>query len=84
MRTYHPDSWSRQARDMSNWKIWSVNHGWDTIEGAVRFFGTSYRHPLIRNRAAKHFGRQVRARKVHDNLEEYYKHFPDERMNENA
>ena len=84
MRIYHPDSWSQQAREMSNKKIWSVNNGWETIEGAIKFFSTSYRHSLIRNRAAKHFGRQVRTGKVHNNMEVYYKHYPNERKDEDV
>lgn len=84
MNTYHPKSWSQQAREMSNSEIWSVNNGWQTIEGAIRFFSTSYRHPLIRERAAKHFGRMIRAGKVHENLEAYYKNYSLERNDEDA
>ena len=84
MKTWHPESWSKQARNMSNGIIESVNIGYETIEGAIGFFSRSYRAPLIRYRAAKRFGRQVREGKVHENLTEYYKHFPEERMNENA
>ena len=84
MKTWHPESWSQQARNMSNNMIESVNVGYETIEGAIHFFSHSYRAPLIRHRAAKRFGRKVREGKVHENLVEYYKHFPEERMNENA
>lgn len=79
MFTYHPESWSEQARAMSREEIASIRAGYGTIEGAKTFFSRSYRHPLIRCRAAKHFGRQVRNGKVHENLEEYYQHFPQER-----
>jgi hypothetical protein len=79
MYTWHPESWSKQARNMSNNEIWSVNNGWTTIEGAIRFFSNSYRAPIIRQRAAKRFGRYVRAGKVKNNWEEYYKHYPDEK-----
>lgn len=67
MRTYHPKSWSEQAREMADKQAWQVNHYVDyTIADAVCFFSISYRHPLIRNRAAKRFGHLVRAGKVKD------------------
>lgn len=81
MRNYHPESWSQQARDMSNNEIQSINAGWSTIKGGLHFFSNSYRHPLIRQRAAKHFGRKRREGKVRENMAEYYKHYPDERSN---
>ena len=84
MRTWHPQSWSQQARNLSNNVIESVNTGYKTIKEATNFFSHSYRAPLICYRAAKRFGRKVREGKVHENLTEYYKHFPEERMNENA
>ncbi len=84
MRNYHPQSWSQQARIMSIHQVESINAGWQTIAGAMKLFQKSYRHPLIRERAAKHFGRMLRTGKVHENLEEYYKHFPKERNDENA
>ena len=76
--TYHPKSWSQQAREMCNNEIASIECGYNTIEGARRFFSRSYRAPIIRQRAAKRFGRMVRTGKVHENMEEYYKHFPEE------
>lgn len=79
MRNFHPASWSEQARRMCDNEIISVNAGWGTIEGACDLFSRSYRHPLIRGRAAKRFGRKVRSGKVHENLELYYSHFPTER-----
>lgn len=79
MYTYHPKSWSQQAREMSYQAIESIEAGWNTIETTRKYFSNSYRHPLIRNRAAKHFGRMVRAGKVHEDLEKFYKHFPEER-----
>lgn len=58
MRTYHPESWSYQAREMCNKQIWQVAHYENyTISNALHFFNTSYRHPMIVNRAAKRFGR---------------------------
>lgn len=84
MKTWHPESWSQQARNLSNDVIESVNKGYRTIKEATNFFSHSYRAPIIRYRAAKHFGRKIREGKVHENLTEYYKYFPKERMNENA
>lgn len=79
MNNYHPESWSQQARQMSNNEIVSINTGWSAIEDALNLFSTSYRHSLIRNRAAKHFGRKVRENKVHENWTELYKHYPSMR-----
>ena len=59
-RTYHPKSWSQQARNMADDQIWNVEHGYETKEEAKKFFHTSYRHSLIRQRAAKRFGRKMR------------------------
>lgn len=84
MKTWHPESWSQQARNLSNNVIESVNTGYKTIKEATDFFSHSYRAPLIRYRAAKRFGHKVREGKIHENFTEYYKHFPEERMNENA
>ena len=75
MKTYHPKSWSQQAREMCDEQIRQINSGWQTIDGAVKFFSQSYRAEIIRNRAAKRFGRMVRAGKVHEDLEVYYHHF---------
>ena len=77
MRNYHPKSWSQQAREMSYQAIKSIEAGWNTIETTKEYFSNSYCHPLIRNRAAKHYGRMIRTGKVHENLTEYYKHFPE-------
>ena len=63
---YHPESWSEQAREMSNQVAANVNSGTWTIKEGREFFQHSYRHSLIRNRAAKHFGRLVRKGKVHE------------------
>lgn len=43
-----------------------VNCGAWCFEQAHRFFVLSYRHPRIVGRAAKKFGRMVRAGKVHE------------------
>lgn len=64
MRSYHPESWSMQARKMCDNQIEMVEAGYATIDEAIHFFSTSYRHPLIRHRAAKRFGRMLRAGKI--------------------
>lgn len=46
------------------------------IEKKVRFFSTSYRAPIITGRAAKRFGRLMRAGKVKENIGEYIKNYP--------
>lgn len=64
MKTWHPKTWSEQAREKSNHYVGRVNRGELTIAEAVERISNSYRHPLIRNRAAKRFGRLVREGKV--------------------
>ena len=83
MRTYHPDSWSQQARKMADnyfadWrdandgtmeKMYTDPRDKKFIEeekceqNHVKYIHHSFRHPLIRRRAAKRFGRLVRAYK---------------------
>ena len=63
---YRPKSWSQQAREMADRRIQYVNTGTECIDQAIYFFNISYRHPRIRLRAAKRFGRAVRAGKVHE------------------
>ena len=63
---YRPKSWSQQAREMADKRIQYVNSGIESINHAIYFFNTSYRHSRIRIRAAKRFGRAVRAGKVHE------------------
>ena len=77
MRTYHPESWSYQAREMCDRQIASINTGWQTIIGASEFFSSSYRHFMITTRAAKRFGRAVRMGNVHENITLYNKHYPE-------
>lgn len=80
MKSFHPASWSQQARkladnqfdwfrranecgDPDSWLIQKdPNTGLSLAdeESYVIFFSTSYRHPRIRHRAAKRFGRLVR------------------------
>ena len=64
MYTYHAPSWSQQARSFCDNEILWMNKGIVTIEDVTRRFSNSYRHPLIRARAAKRFGRLIRAGKV--------------------
>lgn len=59
-RTYHPASWSVQARRMAENQINQIISGEITEAEAIHFFSTSYRHPRIRYRAAKYFGRKMR------------------------
>lgn len=80
MRTYHPASWSVQARRMCDNQIEQINAGYTTIDRAVYFFSNSYRAPIIRQRAAKRFGRLVRAGKIHENIEAFRSHWSDEEL----
>ena len=58
---------------MCDLQVAYVNSGNALIEDVLRFFSTSYRAPIIRGRAAKRFGRLLRAGKVKENIEEYNK-----------
>lgn len=69
MRTWHPDSWSKQARELGDRAIDNVNCGAWCIEQARRFFALSYRPELIRMRAAKRFWRYVKMGKIHETPE---------------
>ncbi len=60
MRTWYPDSWSKQARKQADKVIAQVARNEMTIEDAEAFFAMSYRHNKIRYRAAKRFGRWKR------------------------
>ena len=55
MKSFHPESWSQQARALSDnlFKYWEP-------EKVDNFFKNSYRHPLILRRAAKRYGRLMR------------------------
>lgn len=78
-KTYHPKSWSQQARIMAD-KIfnqviyYTYKHPeeWtyeDTPEKwAIEVFQISYRHPLIRQRAAARYGRLLREYKKKKNI----------------
>lgn len=68
MRTWKPASWSQQAREMCDKQIEYINGGHAFIEDALHLFSNSYRAPIIRDRAAKRFGRLMRAGKVKENV----------------
>ena len=61
---------------MCDLQVAYVNSGNALIEDALRFFSTSYRAPIIRGRAAKRFGRLMRAGKVKENIGAYIKNYP--------
>lgn len=67
MKTWHPKTWSQQARALCDRIVNNVEDGYWTIEQGMFWFSTSYRHPLIVNRAAKRYGRLMRAGKIHYN-----------------
>ena len=69
MIKYRPDSYSKQARELADDIIKSVNNGGRCIEEAERFFQTSYRCDLIRYRMVKRFRRALRNGKIHETLE---------------
>ena len=74
MRTYHPRSWSEQAREKADTTYYNYivrNYTFiDTLDraeiggeaGAVRSLANSYRAPIIRYRAAKRLGRLIRGK----------------------
>jgi hypothetical protein len=59
MRTYRPKSWSAQAREMADHQVTQTIVSGNPVF-SLRFFGNSYRAPIIRRRAAKRFGRAMR------------------------
>jgi hypothetical protein len=78
-RTYHPESWSQQARAIADsifnqviYYTYEYPERWtdkDTPEKwATEFFQTYYRHPLIRQRAAARYGRLLREYKKKKNI----------------
>lgn len=73
MKKFKPKSWSESARNMCEEQVSEVNTGWATIETATKFFHNSYRADIIKRRAAKMFGKAVKAGKVHENVELYKK-----------
>lgn len=75
MKRYQSKSWSQSAREMCTRQIQMIEAGCQTIDGATRFFSISYRHPRIRYRAAKRFGRLNKMNKIKENLELYNSRF---------
>lgn len=63
MKTWHPDSWSKQARELADTIYSQYLDGSRSLEDAENFFSNSYRNPLERRRAAKRFGRLLRKNK---------------------
>lgn len=77
-RTYHPRSWSEQAREKADMTYYNYIVGnctytiflidiLDEVEiggvvGAICSIANSYRAPLIRYRAAKRLGRLIRGK----------------------
>lgn len=55
MRTWHPDSWSVQARRLAD-RFFE----WEDKEDALKSLHNSYRHPLIKQRAIKSFMRKYK------------------------
>ena len=63
MKTWRPASWSQQAREMCDKQVKMINAGYGLIEDVLHLFSTSYCAPIIRGRAAKRFGRLLKAGK---------------------
>ena len=64
MRAFHVQSWSEQAREFYDNIEHNVNCGGWSIDHAIYFIHNSYRAPIIRGRAAKKFGRRLRAGRI--------------------
>lgn len=76
MKTWRPASWSQQAREMCDRQVEYINAGHALIEDALHLFSNSYRAKIITGRAAKRFGRLMRAGKVKENIGAYIKNYP--------
>lgn len=59
MKTWRPESWSMQAREMAENQIKQINDGSKSIAAALYFLNMSYRHSRIRIRAAKRLHRAI-------------------------
>lgn len=68
MRSYRPASWSTQARLMCDKQLYYIAKGTKTIEEGAETIRNSYRHPLIKQRAIKRFGRKVKNNDFNYNL----------------
>ena len=60
MKTYHPKSWSQQARGLADRLYEQIKDELTTEERVIDFLHWSYRNQIIRYRAAKRFGRKIR------------------------
>ena len=79
MRTWHPASYSEQARELCDKWVEGVNEGWLLLDEVLYKVRASYRQPLVKERAWRRFNRLVRAGKVHENFELYtQRHSNDE------
>ena len=59
MKTWHPKSWSAQARAMADKQITQTLRSGNP-SFSLHFFSQSYRAPIVRGRAAKRFGRAMK------------------------
>ena len=80
MKNWHPASYSQQARELCATQIRQINAGKQTIEGANHFFANSYRHPLVRRRAAKRLGMKIRQGLVHEDIDAYIEYYGVENL----
>lgn len=76
MKTWRPASWSQQAREMCDKQVEYINAGHALVEDALHLFGNSYRAKIVTGRAAKRFGRLMRAGKVKENIGAYIENYP--------
>ena len=76
-RSWHPTSYSVQARNMCNSWIEGINNGYLLIDEVLYKVRVSYRQPLVKERALRRFTRLVKAGKVHNNLEKYKENYPN-------
>ena len=60
MRTYHPITWSKQARVVGQNLIEQYKEGEYTFNDLVDFCQNSYRHVLVRRRIAKRIARHCK------------------------
>lgn len=71
----HTISWSDRAREIADMQAEYVNSGWATISDVIKLLNNLEENPLIKNKAAKRFGKLVRAGKVIENIELYNSRF---------
>ena len=64
MRTWRAKSWSKQARNMSDFYIEYIKRGDIPYKRAVKLISMSYRAPIIRQRALKRLNRWKRKGKL--------------------